>query len=317
MTDQKRYPDGYWNETASYLESARILLHNDDYLEFLVTKVWEIDQPSRVVDFGCGYGRFGQMLMPYMPLGSTYTGFDSAPDLIARAREIFGDKAEFFEASVDGAPFDDDSFDIAISQAVLMHIPDPMGAIREMIRVVRHGGLVITCDANRIAMNALMHIEELNSQETTPLDLIQTINREIRLQTGVDHNIGIKTPILMHRAGLKNVQARVTDCVRLLLPPITTEYDKAVFRGICEEGLGQKEPDDEQRAKWKAWLMKYGVSDEAAEAEIERALSWNFAERGREYHTAYPSLMSFSFGTVEKGAQASGSHRADGDRLPG
>jgi hypothetical protein len=82
-----------------------------------------------------------------------------------------------------------------------------MGMIREMVRVTRDGGMVITCEGNHNAHNALYHTEELNSQETTPLNLIQSINRQIRLQTGVDHNIGIKAPILMHKAGLKNVQA--------------------------------------------------------------------------------------------------------------
>ena len=301
MDHEQRYPDDYWDGKAGSLESSRILFHNDDYLEFLVTRVWRIDQPSRVVDFGCGYGRFGQMLLPYFPAGSTYTGFDQSPDLIARAREIFGDKAEFVVGSVHDAPYADDSFDIAISQAVFTHIPNVMGAIREMVRVTRDGGLVITCDTNRNAHNALLHIEELNTQETTPMSLIQTVNREIRRQTGVDHNIGIKTPILMHKAGLKNVGARISDSVRLILPAIESEYDEAVFRGMCEQGLDPGISTDEQRAKFKAFLMKYGLSEEDAEKEIEKELAWDFRAKGREYHTVYPMLLSFSFGTVEKG----------------
>ena len=297
---EQRYPDDYWDGKAGSLESSRILFHNDDYLEFLVTRVWRIDKPSRVVDFGCGYGRFGQMLMPFFPAGSTYTGFDQSPDLVARARELLGDRAEFFVASVHQAPFEDDSFDIAISQAVLMHIPNPMVAIMEMIRVTRHGGMVITCDANRNAHNALVYTEELDTQETMPLQMIQTVNREIRRKTGVDHNIGIKTPILMHKAGLRNVQARISDSVRLILPPVETEYDQTVFRAICDEGYGPATPTDEERAKWKAFLVKYGISDEDAENEIERELGQGFRTKGREYHTAYPSLLSFSFGTVDK-----------------
>jgi SAM-dependent methyltransferase len=296
----QRYPDGYWNDKGGTLESSRILFHNDDYLEFLVTKVWRIDKPSRVVDFGCGYGRFGQMLLPYFPKGSTYTGFDQSPDLIARAREIFGDKAEFHIAGVNEAPFANDSFDVAISQAVLMHIPDPIGALREMIRVTRDGGMVITCDANRNAHNSILHIEEVNSQETTAVEMLQSINREIRNQKGVDHNIGIKMPVLMHKAGLRNIGARISDCVRMILPPIESEYDEAVFRGMCEQGLATDLSTDEARAKLRAFLNKYGVSDEDAEKEIERELAWNFREKGRGYHTVYPGLLSFSFGTVEK-----------------
>jgi len=301
---EKRYPDDYWDGKAGSLESSRILFHNDDYLEFLVTRVWRIVQPSRVIDFGCGYGRFGQMLMPLLPEGSTYTGFDQSADLIEKGRQVFAGspyQAEFSVGSVHEAPFADDSFDLAVSQAVFTHIPDPLAAIREMIRVTRHGGMVITCDANRNAHNALVYTEELSTQETTPMSLIQTVNREIRRQTGVDHNIGIKTPILMHKAGLKNVQARISDSVRLILPPIETEYSEAVFRAMCEQGLDPRISTDEQRAKLKAFLVKYGISEEDAEKEIERELAWDFREKGREYHTVYPMLLSFSFGTVEKG----------------
>lgn len=39
-------------------------------------------------------------------------------------------------------PFDDDSFDVSFTQAVLMHVPDPLGTLREMLRVTRPGGIV-------------------------------------------------------------------------------------------------------------------------------------------------------------------------------
>ena len=304
MDHEQRYPDDYWDGKAGSLESSRILFHNDDYLEFLVTRVWRIDQPSRVVDFGCGYGRFGQMLLPLLPAGSTYTGFDQSADLIEKGRELWAGspyQAEFSVGSVHDAHFADESFDIAISQAVLMHISDATKAIREMVRVTRHGGLVITCDTNRNAHNALLHIEELNTQETTPLDMLQGINQEIRRQTGVDHNIGVKTPVIMHKAGLKNVGARISDCVRLLFPPVENEYDEALFRGMCEQGLDPNLDTEEKRANLKAFLMKYGVSEEDADKDIEQMLAWDFKGKGRDYHTVYPSLLSFSFGTVEKG----------------
>ena len=304
MDHEQRYPDDYWDGKAGTLESSRILFHNDDYREFLVTKVWRIDQPSRVIDFGCGYGRFGQMLMPLVPGGSTYTGFDQSADLIEKGRELWAGspyQAEFSVGSVHDAHFADESFDIAISQAVLMHISDATKAIREMVRVTRHGGLVITCDTNRNAHNALLHIEELNTQETTPLDMLQGINQEIRRQTGVDHNIGVKTPVIMHKAGLKNVGARISDCVRLLFPPVENEYDEALFRGMCEQGLDPNLDTEEKRANLKAFLMKYGVSEEDADKDIEQMLAWDFKGKGRDYHTVYPSLLSFSFGTVEKG----------------
>lgn len=307
MTDpklEKRYEDGKWDDEADYMAGVRILLHNDDYLEFLVSRVWKLDKPCRVIDFGCGYGRFGQMLMPLLPKDSTYTGFDQSTALLDEGRRLFAGSpydARFFEGEVHEAPFADDSFDVAISQAVLMHIPNPMGAIREMIRVTRHGGMVITCDANRNACNALIHTDELNTQETTPMDMFQGINRETRRQTGVDHNIGIKTPILMHKAGLTNIGARLSDNVQLVLPPIDSDRQETVFQAICDDGYGPAQPNDEQRSAWKANLVKYGVVEEDADAEIDRELAQDFRAKGREYHTVYTSLLSFSFGTVTKG----------------
>jgi SAM-dependent methyltransferase len=228
-----QYPAGYWDDQFEYLRQARILQHNNDYLEFLVTRVWKLDRPCRVIDFGCGYGKFGTMLLPLLPGGSTYTGVDQSLELIAQARRMYAAMpypSEFFEGSVYHVPFDDSTFDVAASHTVLMHIPHPEKAIQEMIRVTRHNGLIVTCDTSRNAHAALFHIDETNEQETRPLGLTQTINRAVREQTGVDYNIGLKTPILMHRAGLKNVGTRISDSVRLLFPPVDTD-EKDFVRG--------------------------------------------------------------------------------------
>lgn len=302
---QKRYPDGKWDSHAAYFAQNRVLLHNDDYLKFLVRDVWKLNQPCRVIDFGCGSGRFGLMLMPLLPEGSTYTGFDESLTLVDEAKAIYEDSpynAEFKVGDVHKAPYADDLFDLAVSHAVLMHIPDPMGAIQEMIRVTRNGGMLITCDANRNAINALSHVDELDWQDTTHLALLQKMNLEIRLKTGVDHNIGIKTPILMHKAGLKNIGARVTDCVRMILPPVTSDYDEAIFKALCNEGYGPAEPTPEQRVQWKENLIKYGFTEDEADSQIDWELSQDFRNKGRDYHGVFPSLLSFSFGTVDKSA---------------
>ncbi len=81
-------------------------------------------------------------------------------------------------AKVDHAPLRARCFDLTICHLVLMHVPNPEQVLREMIRVTKPGGLIITCDANRNAHNALLHIEESNEQENLPLELFQTVNRE-------------------------------------------------------------------------------------------------------------------------------------------
>lgn len=294
-----------WDDKYEYLKGACWLHHNQDYFEFLVRTVWRLDEPCRVIDFGCGYGRMGLALMSLLPAGSTYTGIDTSAALLAKGRETFADRpyhATFIQADVRDAPLADGSFDVAFCHAVLMHIAQPERAIGEMVRVTRHGGMVIACEANRNAHNALFHIHETNEQENAPLELFQTLHREIRLQTGVDYNIGVKVPILLHQAGLKNVAARMSDAVRLLLPPVDTEEKAKLHRAICEQGFGPPPPNAEGLKRWKQSLVDRGISPEAADREIAREIARDFRRKGKDYHTVYPGLLTFSYGTVDKSA---------------
>ncbi len=298
---QQRYPEGYWDDGDEYLRQGYILQHNEDYLEFLVTRVWKLDQICRFAEFGCGSGKMGLQIMPFLTQGSTYTGIDQSSKLIARGKQAWENtpwKAEFHEGSIYKTPFADKSFDVTMTHTVLMHVPDPEKVLQEMIRVTKPNGLVVACEANRNAHTAMLHIEEVNHQETAPLELFQTINREIYKRTGVDHNIGIKLPVLMHKAGLKHIQIRMSDAVRFLFPPMDTDHKKRLFKAICDEGYGQPKPNEEQREKWKANLMNYGISEQDAEAEITRETDEDFLNKGQQYHTVFPDLLTWSFGVV-------------------
>lgn len=301
-TKQQR-PGNDWDDKARYLEDSWILHLNDDYLAFLVDKVWKLTRRCAVVDFGCGYGRFGLKFMPLLPTGSSYHGFDKSPELIAQAREFWRDSEiahEFSIGDVLSAPYKNNHFDVAISYVVLMHLPDPARVLAEMIRVTRDGGLIITCDANRNAVNAILHMEGAQERETAPLELFQHINSEIYRRSGIDYNMGSRTPVLMHQAGLKDVGARISDSVRLLFPPIESEEKRTLLRALCDEGLGPTVPGATEREKWIESMTRYGISREDAEREIERELARDFANRAAEYHTVFTSLLTLSYGTVSK-----------------
>jgi len=291
-----------WNDAYEILSNSRWLYHNSDYWEFLVHTVWKLDsRPCRVVEFGGGFGRLAMILLPLMAEGTAYTVFDTAETLLARGRAIFENQPypiDFIRADVHHAPFQDAVFDIAISHTVLMHVPSPEVALAEMIRLTRPGGMIITCEASRNAFQAMFHIEESNELEEVPLELFQAMNRHIRRTTGIDYNLGARMPVLMHKAGLKNIQSRVTDAVRLLLPPLSTPEEERTFRTLCDEGFGWQPTDPKVTHEWEEQLMSYGVSREVACREVRRELDRDFAHKGRGYHTVAPSLLMFSYGTV-------------------
>ncbi len=269
-----------WEDRFESLRASRLLMHNVDYLEFLVSKVWRIDRhPLKIVEFGCGYGRFASMLLPLVASGSSYTGFDSAAALVSKGKEIFAESPytiSFVRGDVHHAPLRDGQFDVTIAHLVLMHSPDPEGALCEMIRVTRPGGMLITCDANRNGNNALLHIDETNEQENSHLDLFQAVNRSIRRDTGVDYNIGMKMPVMMHRLGLENVQARMSDSVALFFPPMDTPEKEQIFRAMCSEGLGYQPTDEAEIERWRQKLLERGVSRETADKEIKRRAGARF-----------------------------------------
>jgi ubiquinone/menaquinone biosynthesis C-methylase UbiE len=297
-----------WDEQFELLAATRPMLHNEDYWRFLVRDVWRIDQrPCRVVDFGCGYGWIGLFLLPMLAPGSEYVGLDRSEPLLEKGRALFAKlpcPARFVAGEATATSFEDGEFDVAIAHTVLMHLPKPADGLAEMIRVTRDGGLVITCDASQTAINALLHVHETDEQEHTPLALWQTMKANWRRQTGVDRNLGMKTPVLMHQAGLRDVQARISDAVRTSFPPLDTPEKERLFRAICDGGLGVVPTDDESFAKTVAAFAACGISEAEATAELRREIANDYRNRGRDYHIVQPGLMTISFGKVDRSGGA-------------
>ena len=291
-----------WDEKLERLSVTRAHYHNDDYLEFLVDRVWKLHSPCRLGDFGCGFGYLGLKLLPLLREGSSYTGIDSSARLLEEARSIFADsrwKAEFAEADVTDVPFEDDTFDVTVSHSLLMHLAHPEKAVAEMARLTRSGGLVIACESNWNGHNALNHIAELDELEVKDLGFLQRLFARDSKSEGPDGNIGVKMPVLLHRAGLKNIGARMTDVVRCLLPPIDTEEKERLIDSLLADGFANSVDADREAEMLKRFAAR-GFSREEAESQIrrERFLADRFAEGGRDYHVVSPLLMTFSFGEV-------------------
>ena len=73
-------------------------------------------------------------------------GLDLSAETLAAARRDAAARGlanlEYQEGSVYALPFPDASFDVAFAHQVLQHLGEPGAALREMLRVVRSGGLV-------------------------------------------------------------------------------------------------------------------------------------------------------------------------------
>jgi ubiquinone/menaquinone biosynthesis C-methylase UbiE len=97
-------------------------------------------KPGYVLDWGCGYGQVSALLRQR---GIDVVPFDYRAE---RARptveplERFPELEAHFSPDPVALPFDDDSFDTALSCGVLEHVQQPDASIDEIRRVLRPGG---------------------------------------------------------------------------------------------------------------------------------------------------------------------------------
>ena len=93
-----------------------------------------------LLDVGCGPGNITGDLARRLAPGRV-VGVDSSSDIIAAARRDYPD-ADFVVGDVYSLQFDDASWDIVHAHQLLQHVPDPVGALKEMRRVVSRRGIV-------------------------------------------------------------------------------------------------------------------------------------------------------------------------------
>ena len=104
-----------------------------------------VSDRARIIDVGCGTGNLLASLATAYP-GSVLTGVDPSMVLLEKARqrsELRG--ATLIEGFAEHLPLDDNAADFTLSMLVLQEFPDRLGALAQMRRVTRRGGVVAAC----------------------------------------------------------------------------------------------------------------------------------------------------------------------------
>lgn len=91
-----------------------------------------------ILDVGCGDGTFARMLFSGVPVDA---GIDLNPREVERARtaKVYRDVRQ---GRVEQMPFESETFATVFSNCVLEHIPDIEGALRDIRRTLRPGGVL-------------------------------------------------------------------------------------------------------------------------------------------------------------------------------
>ncbi len=100
---------------------------------------------ERVLDVACGTGVVARLASQQVGDTGTVVGLDVNPGMLAVARSATppGLPVEWHEASAEAMLLPDASFDVVLCQMGLQFMPDKPAALREMRRVLAHGGRLV------------------------------------------------------------------------------------------------------------------------------------------------------------------------------
>ncbi|HFJ9474694.1 methyltransferase [Bacillus thuringiensis] len=285
-----------WNSKLAYLKNTRDLYYNSDYVSFLVNSVWKISEPVHVVDYGCGYGYLGLLLMPLLPEGSKYTGIDSGETLLAEARELFRSlpyESEFLEGDAIEIELND-TYDIAICHAFLLHMTTPETMLQKMIHSVKKGGKIICFEPHWISNMASYLLDGEKQSEFIQLGVLQKLFENDTQRNGKDGNIGMKIPIYLSELGVKNIECRVSDKVNFLDSNMHHNDKNDLYQSLKEEGIAGN-PGDKQQFIER--LIGRGLTYDNALAQYEAELRF-FKIFHVHSSLVYAPNMKITFGDI-------------------
>jgi ubiquinone/menaquinone biosynthesis C-methylase UbiE len=152
-----------------------------------------------VLELGSGPGFATQQLLELVP-SSSVTAVEIDPVLVKRAQESLQGSAEgrlhIVQASVMDAGLLQSSFDFAYARFLFQHLPDPVGAAKEALRVLKPGGKLIIGDID----DAFMVSEPTLPEAQAWLDK----TAQEQAARGGNRLIGRKLVRILKEAGFRN-----------------------------------------------------------------------------------------------------------------
>jgi SAM-dependent methyltransferase len=107
-------------------------------------RAFDVRGCRRILDAGCGNGRYTRFLLRHASPAALITAFDLSQRMLKRARRrLHSARVTQVAADLTRLPYPDAFFDAAVCGWVLEHLPDPRPGLRELARVLQPGGKLL------------------------------------------------------------------------------------------------------------------------------------------------------------------------------
>lgn len=211
----------YWSNQVERMKNWKFLYFNDDYLEFLVKKVWKPKNSMKILDCACGYGYLAGKLLPHMPPGSSYTGMDISEAFLEEGRRIFGENnrhVQFVQGNIleDALPKPNgtaEKYDMVISQLLLSYLPEPEAVIRKMKAALKPGGMLVLIENNLGLAEESFFIADGNAPLQANIPDPKKVWKYSAEQGELHYRLGTELAYFLRKNGLQHIDARMSDCV--------------------------------------------------------------------------------------------------------
>lgn len=133
--------EGFGEEWTAFRQNSLADSEKSELFQKYFSLVDFSQRPGKVLDFGCGSGRWSAIVAP---LVSELVASDASAAALQIARDnVRASNVGFVQANPDNLPFTDDYFDLIFSLGVLHHVPDTADAIASLAKKLRPGGTLL------------------------------------------------------------------------------------------------------------------------------------------------------------------------------
>jgi SAM-dependent methyltransferase len=148
----------------------------------------------RVADLGCGVGMVSALLIDLVGPGGHVVGIDASGAQIdqARARLDGCSNTSFVRASATDTGLPRESFDLVYSRFLLIHLPNPEGALYEMWGLLKPNGILVCEDGD---------LTSAGSEPPSALGAFADLWGRLGPAQGVDYTLGRRLFQMVQAAG--------------------------------------------------------------------------------------------------------------------
>ena len=209
-----------------------------------------------LLDVGCGPATITADLAERVAPGRV-VGLDAASGALEAARATLAERdlpagVELTDGDIMSLPFDDGTFDVAHAHQVLQHLSDPVGALAEMRRVTRPGGIVAVRDAVYSAMAWY--------PEPEGMKLWRSVYMATARANGGEPDAGGRLLAWAHRAGFTEVTASASTWCYATAADRAWQSETWAQRCLTsfgpqavELGLARKDDLETMAQAWRQW----------------------------------------------------------------